>query len=101
MTLQNERITAAEVTGYLQRMREHPNPEISDWFSDKLSEEEAVDILQCQVSSLRTKRARGEWKLDVWRVGRYPIFSTQQVLSLIAPKARESKALPRRARGRA
>ena len=98
MKLQNQRISAAEVTGYLQRMREHPNPEISDWFSDKLSEEEAANILQCQVSSMRTKRARGEWKLDVWRVGRYPIFSTQQVLSLIAPKTREAIKLPRRAR---
>ena len=101
MKLQNERISAEEVTGYLQRMREHPNPEIADWFSDKLSEDESADILQCQVSSMRTKRARGEWKLDVWRVGRYPIFSTQQVLSLIAPKARAAASLARRAKGRA
>ena len=81
----------SEVTEYLNEMRGHPNPDVREFFADKISEEEACEILKCAVATLRTNRSRGIWKLNSTYVNRKPVLYSGEVVALLQRAAKTRK----------
>ncbi|EAW40023.1 hypothetical protein MGP2080_14666 [marine gamma proteobacterium HTCC2080] len=72
----------SETTEYLSEMREHANPDVREFFADKVSEEEACQILHCAISTLRGNRSRGIWKLNTTYINRQPVLFSHEVVAL-------------------
>ena len=89
-------MTDSEVTEYLNEMRGHANPDVREFFADKISEQEACLILKCALGTLRTNRSRGVWNLTVTHVNRKPVLYSTEVVAVLQRAAKvRKKRIPR------